>query len=66
MFVIILINKHTFATEQFIKGVLVVEKEDNKYIEILEQFLNSCKEEDMAEVYEKVAAGVVDYLEKSN
>ena len=59
--------KHTFATEYITKGAGVVEKGENKsYIKILEQFLDICNEKDMAEIYEKAAAEVVDYLEKSN
>lgn len=67
MFAIIFLNIRSLLNI-LQKGVLlVVEKgENNNYIEILEQFLDTCKEKDMAEVYEKAAAGVVDYLEKSN
>lgn len=67
MFVIMILNIRS-PLNILQKGVLlVVEREDNKsYIEILEQFLDTCKGKDMAELYEKAAAGVVDYLEKSN
>ncbi len=39
--------------------------EDTKYIEILEQFLDRYKEENIIDVYEKTVFRIMDYLEKA-